>query len=498
MIPKKIIIVGGGTAGWMCASMLAKKWHAHAVQITLVESKKIGTIGVGEGSTPFLRQFFQSLNISEKEWMPACDATYKCGIAFPDWCGANAPKSYFHPFYSEIDSPLVNDFFNSCQQRREGYNSPCLPDDYFITAYLAQQNKAPYTPKNETLGVDYGYHFDAEKLGNFLSKYAQSLGVRHINDKVSAVKHLDNNIETISTEYHGILRGDLFIDCSGFNGLLIQKTLGETLTSYEKYLPNNRAVAIATQHDDTSQYGTYTLSKALESGWMWSIPLQSRIGNGYVYSSQYLSNEDAEQQLRKALDEYTAPALHLSWTPGRINQHWKGNCLAVGLSQGFLEPLEAPMLNLVQQTCEAYIEYSERFENNAETRSQFNHMINRFIDGTRDYLQAHYAVNSRNDSQYWIDNRNNTHQSTTLKSLINGWKSTESFDAVLARHCNELVYAKTSWYCLFSGMGHYHPHQKGELDLSNQKWQNAKNHCQNLADKFVNQSALFSPSLEYV
>jgi hypothetical protein len=488
MIPNQIVILGGGTAGWMCAALMANRWNKLGVSITLVESSKIGTIGVGEGSTPFLRQFFSTLGISEKEWMPECDATYKCGIAFPNWTGDNAPQTYFHPFYSEVDSPIVKDFFASCQQRRQGFDSPCLLDDYFVTAYLAAANKAPYTQSNQTLNVDYGYHFDAEKLGKFLAKHAKTLGVKYIQDKVSTVHKCEAGIESLETEKHGLLKADLFVDCSGLKGVLIQQTLGEKLLDYQKYLPNNCAVAMATAHKPQSRTGSYTLSKALENGWMWAIPLQSRMGNGYVYSSDYLSEQQAEQRLREELDEQQAVALHLRWTPGRINQHWKGNCLAIGLSQGFLEPLEAPMLNQTQQSCEAFIEYCEKDGYLEQKQTKFNQTINRLIDGTRDYLQAHYALNSRTDSQYWLDNRNNTQRSKVLNTIINSWKTTESFESALAQHIDELTYAKTSWYCILAGMGCFQPAGKASLRLTQKKHRRAQKHCQQLAASFVDQT----------
>ncbi|MGJ8681416.1 tryptophan halogenase family protein [Paraglaciecola sp.] len=489
MITKQIAIVGGGTAGWMAATLMANRWSKLGVNITLIESDKIGTIGVGEGSTPFLRQFFTTLDISEEQWMPECDATYKCGIAFPNWCNDDGPSSYFHPFYGEVDGPLVKDFFNNCQYRREGFDTPTLPDDYFVNAYLAFQNKSPKTKDSQSNGLDYGYHFDATKLGLFLAKHARTLGVKHVQDQVTQVKTNHTGIESIQTEKNGEFKADLFIDCSGLKGLLIQKALKEELVDYSAYLPNNRAVAIGTSLNDKGPIGgetlgSYTLSKGLNHGWMWSIPLQSRIGNGYVYSNNYMSAEQAETELRQELNEYDAKALHIEWNPGRITHHWKQNCLAVGLSQGFLEPLEAPMLNLVQQTCETFIEYYEKSELLSDKQQSFNNIINRLIDGTRDYLQAHYLLNSRADSQYWIDNRNNNYVSPALKALLLGWKNEGSFDAALASVSDNLVYGKTSWFCIFAGMEHFNLHHKGKLRLADKKHRQAQVRCHEMAIKF--------------
>lgn len=493
MRPKQIIIVGGGTAGWMCANLLAAKWASTGTQITLVESSSIGTLGVGEGSTPFLRTFFAQLNISEEQWMPACDATYKCGITFPNWCSEQANNSYFHPFYSEIDSQLVTDFFSACNQRREGFDCDSHPDHYFVTAYVAQQNKAPKLAQDAQSDIDYAYHFDATKLGLFLKNHGLSLGVKCIDDEVTKVNSGPLGIEALETTQNGILYADFFIDCSGFSGLLIQQTLGEQLIDYSGYLPNNRAVAIQSENAENSVLKSFTLSKGLKHGWRWSIPLQSRTGNGYVYCSDFVSEQAAEQELREEINDFESKALHLHWTPGRINQHWKQNCLAVGLSQGFLEPLEAPMLNIAQQTCEAFIEFVETLTNAEQSRQQFNLLINNMIDGTRDYLQAHYKLNSRTDTPYWVFNRENRVQSAALKDILSAWSISGVFEHSLARHQQLLTYKKTSWYCILAGMHHYSAPTKGALRLTRKKRQRAQQQCQQLAAQFIDQACYLAP-----
>ncbi len=482
----KVLIVGGGTAGWMSACMLAHHWQSKSVEIVLVESANVGTIGVGEGSTPFLRDFFIRLGICESVWMPACDATYKCGIDFPGWSN-NHDASYFHPFYGEIDSEGAIDFFNSCQQKREGFDTSSHPDDYFISQYLAKQHKSPYTSEGKTHGVDYGYHFDAYKLGVFLAQHAKSLGVAHIQDDITSVTHTSAGIQSVMTQHHGMLDADLFIDCSGLNGLLIQQTLGEKLISYQQYLPNNAAVAISTGVQCAKDLGTYTLSKGLEHGWMWSIPLQSRVGNGYVYSSAHINKNQAEARLRDVLGEYDTPALHISWQPGRISQHWKQNCLAVGLSQGFLEPLEAPMLNLVQQTLESFLAHTDiAFDSDQQLR--FNTSINLTIDGTRDYLQAHYLTNTRNDSQYWIEARDNTHISAPLKDIVDAWDTPGVFEHALAKHAHALAYGKTSWYCIFAGMNRFAKASRRKIPISKQLNQRHQEICKQRASMYVDQA----------
>ena len=470
--PQKIIIIGGGTAGWMTANLFADKLSSFDVSITLIDSSKIGTVGVGEGSTPYLKEFFQRLNIAESEWMPACNATFKCGIRFPLWADDGQNDSYFHPFYSDIDGKYAKSFFSQCNGRRAGQAAYAHPDAYFTTAALANNQKAPKYISNEQSddSLSYGYHFDQQLLGEFLKQHALKLGVIHLDDQVDNVHQgSDGNIAILSTENHGLLRGDFFVDCSGFKGLLIQEVLGEKLQSYEKYLFNNSAVAIATANESNNTMPCETVSKALSHGWVWHIPLTNRMGNGYVYSSNYLSEQEAEQELRSALGlEQEGKAIHLHWQPGRLANHWKKNCLAIGLSQGFLEPLEAPMLYITQRSIESFLEYYIEGQFTIKNCDKFNREINNIIDGTRDYLQAHYKINTRTDSEYWRDNRENPNVSVPLTKLMTSWQSRNNFDQTLAEQLPYLSYLKTSWYCLFAGKSFFKSSLNISADLSDE------------------------------
>lgn len=457
-VPKHVVIVGGGTAGWMTANLVAHHWCKLGSRVSLIESKRIATVGVGEGSTPYLKEFFDALGITESEWMHQCNATYKCGISFPDWSTKQGYQSYFHPFYSDSDSPLAKQFFDLCNSNRKGRNILTRPDDFFVSAALSRHRKAPTHLDEHNPNTVYAYHFDAELLGQFLKQHALALGVNHIDDKVTeVVNREDGNIALLQTEKCGPLRGDLFFDCSGFRGLLIQQNLGETVASFGDQLFNNSAVAIQTPYSDSVEIASDTVSQALSAGWAWRIPLQNRFGNGYVYSSDYLSKDAAEKELREILGTNATgqDALHLKWTPGRINQHWKKNCMAIGLSQGFLEPLEAPMLFIVQKSIERFIACFSNGNFTVKNQQSLNTEINTMIDGTRDYLQAHYKLNTRIDSQYWIDNRNNKNLSKTLSAILDTWDSTTNFDLCLATHAESLAYLKTSWYCLLAGKGRF-------------------------------------------
>ncbi len=485
-VPKHIIIVGGGTAGWMSACLLHHAWSDQNCRITLVESQDIGTIGVGEGSTPYLRQFFRKLGISENEWMPACDATYKCGIRFPGWSTHAGYESYFHPFFSHLDAKTGPFFFDHCERRRRGENLTVNPTDYFVSSLLAEGHRAPIADSQVAAEVDYGYHFDAGLLGKYLRTWAKARGVNHCIATVANFKQDESgNITDINTQEGMNLQGDFFVDCSGFAGLIMQKTLKEDFIPFNSNLFNDRAVAISTPTPETQALPSETVSSALSNGWAWRIPLTSRFGNGYVYASEFISEEEAERELREHLgpEAQGQQARHLKMRVGRIENHWRNNCLAIGLSQGFVEPLEATALMLVQLSLEHFI---KRYQVGRlhDQQQAYNHRINTFFEGIRDYIVAHYKLNSRDDSAYWIANRENSQQSTTLKALLHAWDSGMDFDATLEQHKSTTIYQRPSWYCILAGMGRFGGIIKPNTKNSDVQTSNIRSHCQSLAARF--------------
>ena len=346
-------------------------------------------------------------------------------------------------------------------------------------------NRAPYSVSQSHSGLDYAYHFDAKLLGDFLRNHGLKQGIELIDDTVTnVIQHNSGDIASLETSQHGVQHADFFVDCTGFKGLLIQQALGESVTDYSNYLPNNRAVAIAQSHSGNGPEHASTISKGLENGWSWSIPLMSRNGNGYVYCDDFISPSQAEARLRAALSDEDSTALHLQWTPGRIEQHWKRNCLAVGLSQGFLEPLEAPMLNIVQQTCETFLSRIGNDQSEQTNQREFNGVINRMIDGTRDYLQAHFVTNTRDDSDYWRANRNNTTMSDTLSDILSTWKNNQDLTQAFTRHADLLTYKKTSWYCLLAGMDYFSAVNKPSSRIAMKKQQRISDICQSKALTF--------------
>ncbi|MFG6462093.1 tryptophan halogenase family protein [Roseateles sp. DXS20W] len=456
--PKHIAIVGGGTAGWMTANLLRHRWAALGVAVTLIESADIGTIGVGEGSTPFLRHFFRTLGIAERSWMPACDATYKCGIRFPGWSTVPGYESYVHPFFGEPDRELGNLFFTNACLRRRGQAADANPQDFFLAAELARQRRAPILQADAGPGTDYAYHFDAGKLGTFLRTHAVGLGVRHVVDTVARVSQQENgDIAAVHLAGGACIEADLFVDCSGFRGLLISEALGEPFHPYRDNLFNDRAIAIPTALADGEDIPSETVSTALRHGWAWQIPLTARYGNGYVYSSDFVSDDEAERELRAHLGPAAEgmPARRLRMRVGRVHQHWRQNCVAIGLAQGFIEPLEATALMLIQLSVEQFIAALEDDGFGRARQEAFNERVNAMFEGVRDYVVAHYQLNTRHDTDYWRANRANRHISDRLAGLLAVWDGGGDFEAELARHGAGLMYLRPSWYALLAGMGRF-------------------------------------------
>lgn len=350
---KRVVIVGGGTAGWMTASYLAAAF-GDRISTTVVESARVGTIGVGEATFSDIRHFFEFLNLRESEWMPACNATYKLAVRFENW--SKPGEHFYHPFEQvpTVDGFPLTDWW---LRRRP---SERFDKDCFVIASLCDEGRSPrhfdgrlfaetVPGEDEPHGLmmsehqgktqfPYAYHFEAALLAKFLTTYATDRGVRHILDDVEHVA-LDEEgwISHVTTKEHGDIEGDLFVDCTGFKGLLLNKALGEPFVSYQDTLPNDRAVALQVPLDMAKERMLpCTTATAQDAGWIWTIPLRQRIGTGYVYASDYCEPEEAERTLRSfvgpAADD--AEANHIRMRIGRSRNSWVNNCVAVGLASG--------------------------------------------------------------------------------------------------------------------------------------------------------------------
>ena len=451
---KKIVIVGGGSAGWMTAMILGDALIASGIEVLLLESPSVGIIGVGEGSTPWMRGFFDGLGIAEAEWMPACSATYKCGISFDGWSTKPGFESYFHPFASMLDNLTMTQFVHNVHARVRGADVHAHPNRFFIAAHLAERDMAPKAAYEFPFDVWYAYHFDAVLLGQFLHKKALERGVRHHSAHITDVQLNERgDIASVRTDDGQTIEADFFIDCTGFAGLLIQKALGTPFVSFAENLFNDSAVAMPTPLGE--QIPSQTRATAMRHGWKWEIPLTTRYGNGYVYSSDFCSADEAERELRQNLGLLDAdvPARHLKMRIGRVTQHWNRNCLAVGLSQGFIEPLEATALLFVQRTATAFLDAFTQGDLGSAAQARFNQRINAHFEGTRDYIVTHYKTNSRTDTEYWRANAANMHLSDPLKELLTLWMSGKSIGAEIEKQAIGHGYPVFSWYCLMAGMG---------------------------------------------
>lgn len=455
------VILGGGTAGWMAACLLAKKWPHH--KVIVVESPDIGIIGVGEGSTPQLKAFFDTLGLAESEWMPKCNATYKAGIRFHGWSERPGFESYFHPFHTELDGFTEHQFAYRTRARRTGRDVWGHPDRFFLPARIASERRAPIPPANFPFELGYGYHFDAVLVGRTLREHAVgALGVVHLERTIDEII-LDHDGEVSALKAAGdeLISGDFFIDSSGFRGAIIQKALGEPFRQFADNLFNDRAVAMPTPNDN-GDIASETRATALSAGWAWKIPLTTREGNGYVYSSRYLDADAAETELRAHLGLLDADveARHLQMNVGRVERSWVRNCLAVGLSQGFIEPLEATALHIVQATVEGFIDAYETGGMSAANADMFNDKIGRRYDGIRDYIVAHYRMNQRSDSVYWRDNAANDAISDNLKAVMTAWFTGADLAEEIVRLDIGRYYSSLSWHCLFAGYGTFPADQK--------------------------------------
>ena len=466
----RFVVLGGGTAGWMAACLIAKHWPQH--KVTVVESPDIGIIGVGEGSTPQLRAFFDTLGISESEWMPKCNATYKAGISFHGWSERPGFESYFHPFHTQLDTFTEPQFAFHTRARRTGRDVWAHPDRFFLTAKLAANRLAPVTSEGFPFEIGYGYHFDAVLVGQFLRDHATvKLRVLHLPCTISDVElDQDGNVEALKTDDGERIEGDFFLDCSGFRGILIQKALAEPFRPFADNLFNDRAVAMPTPNDD-GDIRSETRATALSAGWAWKIPLTNRTGNGYVYSSRYIESDAAETELRAHLGMLDAdvPVRHLQMNVGRVERSWVKNCLAVGLSQGFIEPLEATALHIVQATVEGFIDAYEKGGMTSAHTDVFNEAIGLRYDGIRDYIVAHYRMNRRSDSDYWRDNAANQNLSDNLKAVMTAWFTGADLAEEIAQLDIGRYYSSLSWHCLLAGYGTFPADDKmkpAEADLA--------------------------------
>jgi tryptophan 7-halogenase len=403
---RKLVIVGGGTAGWMAAASFAHYFQNSDLAITLVESSDIGTVGVGEATIPAIRDFFHSLGLDDFEVMRATQATCKLGIEFKDW--SRVGQSFFHPF-GVFGSPARDVPFHQywLKLRKLGDSTPY--GEYSLAVALAKQNRFTRpdpTPQSGLSIFDWALHFDAGMFARFLRDYAMKRGVRRLDRKVVAVnlRPEDGFIESLGLEGGEPLDGELFIDATGFRGLLIEGALHTGYEDWTRWLPCDRAVAIPCARSGTLT--PYTTATALDAGWQWRIPLQQRVGNGYVYCSQFVDDDAAAAKLLENIEgEQLAEPNFLRFTTGHRRKFWNRNCVAIGLAGGFLEPLESTSISLIETGIEKLRRLFPDKDFDPALADEFNRSSTLEFERLRDFLVFHYKATAREDSPLWRECR---------------------------------------------------------------------------------------------
>jgi tryptophan halogenase len=438
---RRVVIAGGGTAGWMVAALLSKTM-GKVLDISLVESDEIGTVGVGEATIPPLVQYHQLCKISEQEFMAATQATFKLGISFENWRDVN--EDYIHSFGNTGTDHWSAGFQHIwLSGKRKGIATDY--GDYCLELRAAVENKFAHLPKN---GLNYAFHIDATLYAKFLRKMSEELGVKRVEGKIVKVNTDSDSgfITSLTLDSGKEIEGDLFIDCTGFRGLLIEQTLHAGYEDWSHWLPCDSAVAVQTA--STGPAIPYTRSIAREAGWQWRIPLQHRVGNGMVYCSRYTSDEDARETLLANIEgEMLTEPRVIKFRPGQRLKQWSKNCVAIGLSSGFLEPLESTSIHLIQRSA---VRLMRLFPHNSIEQTdidEFNKQSQFDIETIRDFIILHYCVTNRTDTPFWRYCRN-MEIPETLAHRIELFRKT---GRVFRKHTE--LFAENSWIQVMLGQG---------------------------------------------
>jgi hypothetical protein len=461
---ESILVVGGGTAGWLSAAYLERAL-GKTVKVSLVESKHLPTIGVGEATVSTLRFTMSFLGFAEEDWMPRVGATYKTAVRFEQW---NQPASagleyFYHPFF-ERDEPLVAALPSYFPEVGAGislmhyWHRRHLAGDATPYAYavfpgpeLCDARKSPRLLEGAQPEIPSAYHLDAHDFAAFLREAATARGVAHTRDDVSEVL-LDERgfIAGVRTLEHGVLRADLYVDCTGFSSLLLGKGLRERFVSAAAYLPCDSAVAMR-PHNAPGDLEPYTLARASAAGWMWNIPLMHRSGTGYVYSSRHASQSEAEAELRAYLGDradHDTFVSHLRFTPGRLERSWVKNCVAIGLSSSFVEPLESTTIFLIEHALAQLVTFLPDSAFAPARAARYNQVVERMFDEVRDFVILHFVAANRRDTPFWRELGEKPELPDSLAAQLAFYRA----NLPLGERFTNFVFRERSYACLLAGL----------------------------------------------
>ncbi len=470
---KRLVIVGGGSAGWLTAGVIAAEHRVrdgHGLEVTLLESPDVSPIGVGEGTWPTMRDTLRKIGVSETALIRECDAAFKQGSKFERWVEGREHDYYFHPFvvpqgYTETN--LVAGWLKR-------HATTPFADLVSFQPHLCAQGKAPKqagTPEYAAV-ANYAYHLDAGKFGVFLREHCiAKLGVRHVSDHMTAIVAAENgDIAAVETRNHGRIDGDLFVDCTGLNSWLLGDHYRVPFLSQQNVLFNDTALALQVPYADPDQTGkgapiaSHTISTAQSAGWIWDIGLPSRRGIGHVFSSAHTSVEYAERELIAYVGRTggvvpEAAPRKISFRPGYRREFWHRNCVAIGLSAGFIEPLEASALALVELSAAMLSDEMPATREAMEVIARrFNDFFTYRWERVIDFLKLHYVLSRREDSEFWRDNRRPETLTARLTELMLLWRHQPPSRYDL--HRVEEVFPSASYQYVLYGMG-FRPEPEG-------------------------------------
>jgi len=450
MAIEHIIIVGGGTAGWMAAAALSRIRAGRPVAIALIESEEIGTVGVGEATIPPFLDFNRLLEIDERDLLSMVQGSFKLGIQFVNW--GKIGDSYIHPFGNygyQVDGISFHHVWHKYQQAGDK-----RPIQVFnvetMAAHFGRFARTEDYQRDDLPPVNYAYHIDAGRYARYLRNYAEARGVVRREGKISDVT-LDNEsgfVSSVTMENGDVLKGDLFIDCSGFRGLLIEQALKTGYDDWSNYLPCNRAVALPCLREDGSGPLPYTRATAHSAGWQWQVPLQHRNGNGHVYCNEYMSDDEAHSILiNNIAGKPGAEPNFLRFVTGRRKKFWNKNVVALGLASGFMEPLESTSLHLVNTGINKLIALLSLDGVTQAQEDAFNRLTGKEYARIRDFLILHYNSTTRDDSPFWNYCRNMPVPDSLTEKVELFRQSGQIF-----REDDEL-FTETSWAAVMMGQG---------------------------------------------